>query len=203
MSRKLDFSKLKFSDKVISMEEALKDVETWIDFDNEDNKEERYCTVAESLEQSLIKMQLMREGKISKKTWREFMEDKKSKMDIKQCLKEQLKNALVKFSYGQLIEEKAEQISEKTIDKIDLTNSILNHKGINWCAKEILSLMGIRNNKYQTLSQIREKNRTSTTLLGSSIQPQEYSEELVKQGKEEFDTFVKPIRDKVIDRNIE
>lgn len=51
-----------------------------------------------------------------------------------------------------------------------------------------------------TLSQIREKNRTSTTLIGSSIEPQEYSDELIKQCKEEFETFVKPIRDKVIGR---
>jgi len=32
MSRRLDWSKLKISDKVISMEEALKDIEPWIDF---------------------------------------------------------------------------------------------------------------------------------------------------------------------------
>lgn len=40
-----------------------------------DNDEERYCTVAESLEQSLKEMQLMREGKIPKKTWRQHMEE--------------------------------------------------------------------------------------------------------------------------------
>jgi hypothetical protein len=36
---------------------------------------ERYCTVAESLEQSLKEMKLMREGKLPKKTWRELMEE--------------------------------------------------------------------------------------------------------------------------------
>lgn len=32
MTRKLDWSKLSFSDKIITTEEALKDVEPWIDF---------------------------------------------------------------------------------------------------------------------------------------------------------------------------
>jgi len=69
MTRKLDFSKLKFSDKVISTEEALKDVEPF----NLDNI--RYCTVSESLEQGLKEMKLIREGKLPKKTWRECREE--------------------------------------------------------------------------------------------------------------------------------
>jgi len=40
------------------------------------NTVERYCTVAESLEQSLKEMQLMRQGKLPKKTWREYREEK-------------------------------------------------------------------------------------------------------------------------------
>lgn len=40
-----------------------------------DNNEERYCTVAESLEQSLKEMQLIREGKLPKKTWKECMKE--------------------------------------------------------------------------------------------------------------------------------
>jgi hypothetical protein len=51
-----------------------------------------------------------------------------------------------------------------------------------------------------TLKQIIEKNRTDTTLLGSKIEEQQYSDELIKQCKEEFETFVKPIRDKVLGR---
>ncbi|NRT78099.1 hypothetical protein [Clostridium beijerinckii] len=39
-----------------------------------DNSKERYCTVAESLEQSLKEMQLIREGKLPKKTWRQLRE---------------------------------------------------------------------------------------------------------------------------------
>ncbi|CUU45488.1 hypothetical protein [Clostridium beijerinckii] len=39
-----------------------------------DDSEERYCTVAESLEQSLKEMQLIREGKLPKKTWRQLRE---------------------------------------------------------------------------------------------------------------------------------
>lgn len=70
MSRKLDLSKLKFSDTVVTTEEALKDVEPWFD-----NNEERYCTVKESIEQSLKEVKLMREGKLPKKTWRECREE--------------------------------------------------------------------------------------------------------------------------------
>ena len=54
-----------------------------------------------------------------------------------------------------------------------------------------------------TLKQIQEKNRTDTTLLGSKIETQEYSDELVSQCKEEFETFVKPIRDEVVGRYID
>lgn len=63
-------------------------------------------------------------------------------------LKEQLKVALVEFSYGQLNENKAKQIADKAMNKFDYSNSALNHKGMNWYAKEILNLMGIKNNKY-------------------------------------------------------
>ncbi|NRY59829.1 hypothetical protein [Clostridium beijerinckii] len=37
-----------------------------------DDSEERYCTVSESLEQSLKEMQLIRQGKLPKKTWRQL-----------------------------------------------------------------------------------------------------------------------------------
>ncbi|HBJ1650324.1 TPA: hypothetical protein LA460_000228 [Clostridium botulinum] len=36
----------------------------------------RYCTVQESLEQSLKEMQLMRQGKLPKKTWKEYRAEK-------------------------------------------------------------------------------------------------------------------------------
>lgn len=51
-----------------------------------------------------------------------------------------------------------------------------------------------------TLSQIREKNRTNTSLLGSKIEERDYSEELIRQCKEEFETFVNPIVKEVIGR---
>ncbi|NFG25972.1 spermidine acetyltransferase [Clostridium botulinum] len=49
-----------------------------------------------------------------------------------------------------------------------------------------------------TLSQIREKNKTSTSLLQVNAMNQEYSNELINQCREEFETFVKPIRNKVV-----
>ena len=39
------------------------------------NEEERYCTAVESIEESLKEVQLIREGKIPKKTWRECKEE--------------------------------------------------------------------------------------------------------------------------------
>ncbi|MBY6838862.1 hypothetical protein [Clostridium botulinum] len=51
-----------------------------------------------------------------------------------------------------------------------------------------------------TLSQIREKNKTSTSLLQVNAINQEYSNELINQCREEFETFVKPIRNKVVKR---
>jgi hypothetical protein len=39
---------------------------------------DRYCTVAESLEESLKQMKLIREGKLPKKTWKELRDELKS-----------------------------------------------------------------------------------------------------------------------------
>lgn len=36
---------------------------------------ERYCSVYESLEESLKEVKLIREGKIKAKTWQEFLEE--------------------------------------------------------------------------------------------------------------------------------
>lgn len=42
---------------------------------------ERPCTPAESLEQSLKEMKLMREGKLHKKTWKDFLKELKDDDD--------------------------------------------------------------------------------------------------------------------------
>lgn len=51
-----------------------------------------------------------------------------------------------------------------------------------------------------TLAQMKERNRTNTTLKSVTIEEKEYSEEFIKQCESEFKTFVKPIRDKVVGR---
>ncbi|NRU52418.1 hypothetical protein [Clostridium beijerinckii] len=61
----------------------------------------------------------------------------------------------------------------------------------------------IKEDNFLTLQQIQEKNRTETALLGSEITQQEYSDELVNQCKEEFETFVKPIRNDGVNRYIQ
>jgi hypothetical protein len=66
---------------------------------------------------------------------------------VRKSLKEQLKYALIEISYGQVSEDEAEEIAEKSIDKFDFSNSALNHKGMNWYAKAILNVMGINTYK--------------------------------------------------------
>ncbi|HID0881130.1 TPA: hypothetical protein ACXDAY_002082 [Clostridium botulinum] len=40
-----------------------------------ENVVERYCTVSESLEESLKQMKAIRSGKMKKKTWKEFKQE--------------------------------------------------------------------------------------------------------------------------------
>lgn len=44
-----------------------------------DNMQERYCSVYESLEESLKQVKLHREGKIKLDTWEEYLKKKHSK----------------------------------------------------------------------------------------------------------------------------
>lgn len=39
---------------------------------------ERYCTIQESIIESFKEVKLMREGKLPKKSWRDFMNERKS-----------------------------------------------------------------------------------------------------------------------------
>lgn len=60
MNRKLDFSKLKFSDKVITTEEALRDVEPWIeDVENRINDIKNGKVSSEESLKSLIKVGIL------------------------------------------------------------------------------------------------------------------------------------------------
>lgn len=49
-----------------------------------------------------------------------------------------LSNALVKFSQGKINNNRSKDLAKIAIKNIDLTNSALAHKGINWFAKEII-----------------------------------------------------------------
>jgi len=42
---------------------------------NRDENCERYCTPAESLQESLVEVRLMREGKLPKKSWRDLKKE--------------------------------------------------------------------------------------------------------------------------------
>jgi hypothetical protein len=76
-------------DKMIKLDRNNpNDVEWW-------NEDERYCTPAESLEESLKQMKLMREGKLPKKTWDELFnagEENKVTPEEIQEIKELMKN---------------------------------------------------------------------------------------------------------------
>lgn len=55
-------------------------IEKWkgkIGGDTMEMQMERYCTVSESLEESLKQMKDMRNGKLPKKTWRQFRKELK------------------------------------------------------------------------------------------------------------------------------
>jgi hypothetical protein len=52
----------------------------------------------------------------------------------------------------------------------------------------------------RTLQEIRDKNKRKNSLLDSEIKQQEYSEELINQCKEEFETFVKPVGEGTLER---
>lgn len=43
--------------------------------------EERYCTVQESIIESFKEVKLMREGKLPKKSWKDFMNEHKKRED--------------------------------------------------------------------------------------------------------------------------
>ena len=54
------------------------DLNKLLDEKSDDELIERYCSIEESLIESCKEMKLMREGKIPKKTWREFREELKN-----------------------------------------------------------------------------------------------------------------------------
>ena len=56
-------------------------------------------------------------------------------------IQDELAMALYKFSFGRLSVTQAEEKAEEVMKNFDLNNEALSHKGINWCAKEILSKM--------------------------------------------------------------
>lgn len=52
--------------------------------------------------------------------------------------------------------------------------------------------------KYLSLSEIREKNRTKTTLLGSTIDYSGMSQELIDKERNFFEKVVRPINRKTL-----
>ncbi|GGD07655.1 hypothetical protein [Pontibacillus salipaludis] len=56
----------------------------------------------------------------------------------KWMLKDELSEALVRFSEGKLSNEYAREIANITLQNVDFNNSALAHKGVNWFAKDLL-----------------------------------------------------------------
>lgn len=52
----------------------------------------------------------------------------------------------------------------------------------------------------RSLEEIRNNNKREDSLINTKVEDKEFSEELIEQSKEEFENFVKPIRDRVYDR---
>ena len=56
-------------------------------------------------------------------------------------IQNELAMALFKFSFGRLSVEQAEAKAEEVMKNFNPNDEALSHKGINWCAKQILSKM--------------------------------------------------------------
>lgn len=70
-----------------------------------------------------------------------------------------------------------------------------------WKGKAYINKKGNREVNVMGIKAIRKKNSHARTLLGREKSSNNFSDELIKQCKDEFITFVKPIRDKVLIRN--
>jgi hypothetical protein len=55
----------------------------------------------------------------------------------------------------------------------------------------------------RSLEEIRNSNKREDSLINTKVGNREIDEELIEQGKEEFERFMKPIRDRVYDRYLE
>lgn len=53
-----------------------------------------------------------------------------------------------------------------------------------------------------TLAQIRENNKSNTSILYCKNENTPFSQDLINKCKEGFETFVKPIRDRVLAREL-
>ncbi|MBQ6787454.1 MAG: hypothetical protein IJO85_07015 [Lachnospiraceae bacterium] len=56
-------------------------------------------------------------------------------------VEKELTKALLKFSFGKMSLEQAEETAKKVAPNYDLNNEMLMHKGINWYAKQIIANM--------------------------------------------------------------
>lgn len=63
-----------------------------------------------------------------------------------QTVERKLTKALYEFSFGKLTEEQAKDKAKEVAPKIDLNNEVLQHKGINWYAMQLLEAMGLKPN---------------------------------------------------------
>lgn len=65
-------------------------------------------------------------------------------------IKDELSKALYRFSYGGLSTEECESIAVKYVSQLDFSKPGLAHKGVNWCAKEIIaSILKKTNQKFE------------------------------------------------------
>lgn len=55
----------------------------------------------------------------------------------------------------------------------------------------------------RSLEEIRNNNKREDSLINTKVEDKEMNEELINQGKEEFENFVKPVRDRVYNRYLD
>ncbi len=59
----------------------------------------------------------------------------------KSSLRSDLSDAIFNFSFGKLNKLQADNLATNAVEGIDLKNSALAHKGVNWFAKKIISMV--------------------------------------------------------------
>ncbi|MBD8839437.1 hypothetical protein IFU39_16615 [Paenibacillus sp. CFBP 13594] len=117
------------------------------------------------------------------------------KENANEAIKQSLVNALIKFTDNKLTLDKAIEVADVIISKVDFSDPVLSHKGINWFVKDFLKNFRIVHEvkmKTQMASTPTLEGEDAKRLLDSlQIKPTERSKENAMRLKEYFEGIEK------------